>query len=100
MKVPKFRKTTRENDVIINLSTDDGSGPGVVFTENGDEFYLDFSQPLKEKQILKALADAYKCGYETGVKDSQEAVRRVIYERKTDYFPKAKIATITDYTKD
>lgn len=98
MKTPKFTKTIRENDVLIGLSVEDVKS--TVFMCHGkDGAYMDFSKPMTEIQILEALAQAYSFGYEMAVSDSQEAVRRVVYGRKTAHAPKPKISIVTDYTK-
>lgn len=97
MKPPKFVKCIRENDVTLALETDGDSGYGCVFMASDDE-YMDISKPLTEKQLLSALAQAYQCGYEIAHVDSVEAVKRVLYERKTNHAPTAKIAKTIDYT--
>lgn len=98
MKPPKFVKCIRENDATLALETEGESGYGCVFHYPNGE-YVDISKPLTETQLLSALAQAYQCGYEIAHVDSVEAVKRVLYKRKTNYAPTAKISKIIDYTK-
>lgn len=91
MPVPKFAKIVNEGGVFISMESGDDT-VGTFMLDEAEGTYLDFSKPLTEKQILNALSQAYKWGYEEAVADAQEAVRRVLYERKTEYAPRPRIA--------
>lgn len=94
MKPPVFKKTIRENDVVLELSNAEHCRQ---FMEADGNTYLDVSKPLSEKQLLNALSQAYALGYENAVEEAQNAVKRVLYERKTEHAPKAIIAETTDF---
>jgi len=98
MTAPKFTKTVLESYTGLSLGFTDRCL--LTLMEPNREDFLDVSKPLTEKQLLDVEAQAYECGYEVAVEDSQEAVRRVLYERRTEYAPKPRIASVVDHTKD